>query len=205
VRWVVATRRPCSPPGSPPPPPRRITLIVLTGRIGAGSGEAQDVEVAPLNAAPLLLVGRAVTEEGERRRAGVRWSGHARLWRRRGNVHSPHAAHRPGFPAEGAYPETYGTGGESRSGMQGRWVWWCLRIVGGGIDRLSSFLVASGWKLGRGGSYGCTADPPCPRFACESLSSSSLAARRPPHQIRIWRGAAPGSSDSRTIPLAWGA
>jgi len=132
-----------------------------------------------------------VTEEGERRRAGVRWSGHARLWRRRGNVHSPHAAHRPGFPAEGAYPETYGTGGESRSGMQGRWVWWCLRIVGGGIDRLSSFLVASGWKLGRGGSYGCTADPPCPRFACESLSSSSLAARRPPHQIRIWRGPTP--------------
>jgi hypothetical protein len=102
------------------------------------------------------------------RTAGVRWSGHARLWRRRGNVHSPHAAHMPGFPAEGAYPETYGTGGESRSGMQGRWVWWCLRIVGGGIDGLSSFLVASGWKLGRGSSYGRTADPRCPRFTWAS-------------------------------------
>ena len=42
------TRRPCSPADSPPPSPRRDALVVLTGQIGAGSGGAQNVEVAPL-------------------------------------------------------------------------------------------------------------------------------------------------------------
>ena len=42
------TRRPCSPADSPPPSPRCDALVVLTGQIGAGSGGAQNVEVAPL-------------------------------------------------------------------------------------------------------------------------------------------------------------
>ena len=50
--------------------PRRVALVVLTGRAGPRSGEAQNVGVAPLCALGLRVVESATVTAGERRRRG---------------------------------------------------------------------------------------------------------------------------------------
>ena len=95
-----------APPSSPPPLPRRVALVVLTGRTGPMSGEAQNVGVAPLCAHGLRV------ESARRWRVSGVGGGsdgrHARLWRRRGRAGRLCTSHSP--PVSRGSPRT------SRSG-----------------------------------------------------------------------------------------
>ena len=177
-----------APSSSPPPLPRRVALVVLTGRAGPRSGEAQNVGVAPLCALGLRVVESATVTAGERRRRGSpRMTAMPGCGSDTGaqDASSPHTAHRSRTgPPHQSLSFALGIKRHCQSGPVGRGG---PLIEGGGIGCLSSFLAAPGWRLGRGASHGRTTNPLCPRFTWESPQRAPLGRARHPTQIGFGR------------------